>query len=384
MLVCTKPIRLFFLSINFLVFSLFFSTNVQAQSLSLYTPFTKIDAPPGQSINYSVQVVNNSSSIKTSNIKVIGLPKDWSYELKSGGWLVEQVSTLPKKTESLALNVNVPLKVDKGSYRFKVVADGYAVLPLTIVVSKQGTYQTQFTAKQYNLEGASNSTFTYNASLRNGTSENQVYALNAAYPSGWGVVFKVNGKQVSSINIEANQTQNIIIDVNPPSFIKSGTYKIPVSASADNTVSRLELETVITGTYNIALTTPTGLLSTDVTAGDNKKIKVLVKNMGSAALDKIKLSAQTPSNWKVSFDPKEIAHLDAGKVKEVDATIHVDNKALSGDYETKLDLRAAEASTDAKIRVTVHASVLSGWLGILIILMALSSVYYLVRKFGRR
>lgn len=384
MLVCTKTKRIFFLSFSFLVISILFPKHVQAQSLSLYTPFTKIVAPPGQNITYSVEVINNSNSIKASNIKVTGLPKGWSYDLKSGGWLVEQVSTLPKKNEKLSLNVNVPLKVDKGTYRFKVVAEGYTVLPLTIVVSKQGTYQTQFSSKQYNIEGASNSTFTYNATLRNGTSENQVYALKAITPSGWGVVFKANGKQVSSVNIEANQTQNIIIDVNPPSFIRSGTYKIPISASADNNVARLELETVITGTYNIAMTTPTGLLSTDITAGDNKKIKVLVKNMGSAALDEIKLKAETPSNWNVTFDPKEIAHLDAGKTKEVDATINVDNKALSGDYETQLDLRSSEASTNAKIRVTVHASMLSGWLGILIILMALSSVYYLVRKYGRR
>ncbi len=382
MLVCTK--RLFHVYFSFLVIYILYPTNAQAQSVSLYTPFTKIVAPPGKNINYSVEVINNSNSIKTSNIKVIGLPKDWSYELKSGGWLVEQISTLPKKEEKLSLNVNVPLKVNKGAYHFKVLAEGYTTLPLTIIVSKEGTYQTEFASKQYNIEGASNSTFTYNATLRNGTAESQVYALKALAPPGWNIIFKSAGKQISSLNIEANKKENITINVNPPSYIKSGTYKIPILANADNNVARLELETVITGTYDIDLGTPTGLLSTDVTAGDSKKLKVLVKNTGSTPLNNIKLNAQAPSNWTVTFTPKEVPHLDAGKTKEVEATIEVDNKALSGDYETKVKVRSQDASTDKIFRVTVHASVLSGWLGILIILMALSSVYFLIRKYGRR
>ena len=382
MLVCTK--RLFYLSFSIFLLSFLSPIHVTAQSISLYSPFTKIVVPPGQNINYSIEVINNSNSIKSSNIKITGLPKDWTYELKSAGWLVEQVSTLPKKDEKLSLNVNVPLKVDKGTYRFKVVAEGYTSLPLTVVVSKQGTYQTEFASKQYNIEGASNSTFTYNAILRNGTAQSQVYALKAINPLGWNVAFKANGKQVSSVEIAPNQTQNITISVNPPDFTKAGTYKIPILASTDDNSARLDLETVITGTYNIALTTPKGLLSEGVTAGDNKKVKVLVKNMGSAALDDIKLKAETPSNWSVTFSPKEITRLDAGKTKEVEATIKVDGKAISGDYETEFDARSKEISTDEKLRITVHASVLSGWLGILIILMALSSVYFLIRKYGRR
>ena len=107
--------------------------------MSLYTPLTKIIVPPGQTINYSIDVINNSSSIKTSNIKLVGLPDDWSYELKSGGWNVEQIATMPRGKEKLSLKVNVPLKIDKGTYRFKVLAEGYSSLPLTVIVSKQGS-----------------------------------------------------------------------------------------------------------------------------------------------------------------------------------------------------------------------------------------------------
>ncbi|ALJ04842.1 hypothetical protein APS56_06770 [Pseudalgibacter alginicilyticus] len=382
MIATTK--RLSYLFFSFFILISFYSNQVIAQSLSLYTPITKITVPPGQEINYNIDVINNSSSIKTSSLNIVGLPQDWNFDLKSGGWNVEQISVLPNNKEKLSLKVTVPVKINKGTYRFKVLANGYSVLPLTVTVSKQGTYQTTLTSEQPNIEGASNTTFTYNANLKNGTTQSQVYALKASPPSGWFAIFKANGKQVSSVNVEANQTQRITIELKPSENTKSGLYKIPITAQAENFSARLELETVITGSYSLSLSTPTGLLSTDVTAGEHKKLKLLLKNTGSAALNKINLKARTPSNWSVDFTPKEIPFLEAGKTEEIEAIINVHDKALSGDYETNFDAKASETSTLSKFRITVHASILSGWFGFFIIIIALGCVYYLIRKYGRR
>ena len=49
---------------------------------------------------------------------------------------------------------------------------------------------------------------------------------------------------------------------------EAGTYKIPVRAATNGSSADLGLEVVITGSYGIELTTPTGLLSTSITAGD--------------------------------------------------------------------------------------------------------------------
>ena len=50
----------------------------------------------------------------------------------------------------------------------------------------------------------------------------------------------------------------------------------------------LVLEVVITGSYNIELSTPTGLLSTKITAGDFKRVELVVNNTGSSDLNNIK------------------------------------------------------------------------------------------------
>lgn len=381
MFTCTKHLSCLFFLFTFIHL---LPHTTSAQGVSLYTPYTKITVPPGESLNYSVDVINKTGATRTSRVTISGLPEEWHYELKSGGYDIEEISVLPGEKKTLSLTVNVPFKIDKGTYNFNVTAQGYSTLPLAVTVSRKGSSQAQFSSKQTNIQGAANSTFTYNAELRNGSGENEVYALRAMKPRGWNVRYKVGGKQVSSVNVEPNQTQRITIEVYPPAEIKAGTYKIPVIAGSGSISARLELESVITGTYDISLTTPTGRLSTKVTSGGKKKIKLLVKNTGSAAVDNIELKAKTPVNWEVTFEPEKINHLESGKSEEVHATIAVDNKALAGDYMADLQATSPEAKSEASFRVSVKTSVLTGWAGILIILIAIGSVYILIRKYGRR
>lgn len=380
MLASANQLKLFLL----ILFSLVSGHVALAQNLSLYTPYTKVSVPPGEAIDYAIDLINNSSAIKTTDIAVVGLPKGWDFELKSGDWRVEQLSVLPKEKKNFSLKVNVPLKINKGNYRFQVVARGHTSLSLTVVVSEQGTYKTEFTSDQTNMEGAANATFTYNATLRNRTAEQQVYALRAQTPPGWNISFRANGKQVSSVDIEANRTQDITIEIDPPDEIEAKTYKIPVLAGTTNTSATLDFEVVIKGSTKIELTTPTGLLSTEITAGDSKRVQLTVKNTGSGDLKNIEMKFSAPANWDVVFEPTKIPFLRSGSTDDVFATIKADKKAIAGDYVVNLEAKTPEVSSKASFRVSVETSLLWGWLGILIILAALGGVYYLIRKYGRR
>lgn len=72
-------------------------------SITLYTPYTKISVPPGESIDYSIDIINSSSEIQNVEISVSGLPNGWNYILKSGGWKISQISILPgEKTEAFS------------------------------------------------------------------------------------------------------------------------------------------------------------------------------------------------------------------------------------------------------------------------------------------
>ena len=247
------------------------------KSVILYTPYTKISVSPGASIDYSIDLINNTDKLVNANLSVSGLSSSWKHEMKSGGWNLSQLAVLPKEKKTFNLKVDVPLKVSRGSYHF-VVSAGETQLPLNVVVAQQGTYQTEFTTDQPNMQGNSKSTFTFNATLKNQTADQQLYALMAKAPRGWNVIFKPNYKQATSAQVEANSSQNVSIDITPPANVEAGSYKIPVRAATGNTSAELELEVVVTGSYQMELTTPRGLLSSDVTAGDTKIDNKLFKS----------------------------------------------------------------------------------------------------------
>lgn len=354
------------------------------QQVILYTPYTKIAVPPGESIDYSIDVINNYDEVKNASLSVSGIPRGWKTEIKAGGFTVNQLSVLPGEKKNFNLKVEVPLKVNKGTYNFTVYAADLGTLPLTIVVSEQGTFKTEFTTTQPNMEGNSKATFTFNATLKNSTAEQQLYSLVANAPRGWNVVFKVNYKQATSAQVDANKTENLTIDINPPANVEAGTYKIPVMASNGSTADKIELEVVITGSYDMQLTTPTGLISSTITAGSTKRMDLVVKNAGSAELKDIQLSSTKPTDWEVTFEPAKIDALKSGETTNVTAIVKASKKALPGDYVLKMEARMPEVTSAVDFRITVETSLIYGWLGIFIILVVIGGIYFLFRKYGRR
>jgi uncharacterized membrane protein len=379
----TKWFRLF-LTLSMGIICLVSHANDVTESVTLYTPYTKISVPPGESIDYSIDVINNSKELQNVEISVTGMPKGWNYVLKSGGWTIGQLSILPGDRKSLSLKVDVPLQVNKGGYRFNVLAGGKWTLPLVVNISEQGTFKTGFTTTQANMQGNVNSTFTFNANLKNQTADKQLYALMANAPRGWNVTFKSNYQPVTSVSTEPNSTQPVTIDIKAPDKTEAGKYKIPVSAATSSSSADLELEVVITGSYSMELTTPTGLLSASITAGEAKQLELVINNTGSSELTDIKPEYSAPLNWSVTFNPLKVDRLPAGASSRIYATIKADKKAIPGDYVTNIEAKTPEVSSKASFRISVETPMLWGWIGVLIIFVALGSVYYLFRKYGRR
>jgi uncharacterized membrane protein len=198
------------------------------------------------------------------------------------------------------------------------------------------------------------------------------------------VQFEADGKKVTSVEIESGAEKTVTVKATPPNKIKEGTYEIPIGASNGSTSATQTLEAVITGSYGLQLSTPSGKLSFDITEGDTKTIELKVTNTGTSELSNIDLSDTVPADWEVKFDPDQINTLKAGESKTVDATVTAADDAIAGDYVVKMSATSDKASSEAQFRVAVETSVLWGWLGILIIVGVLGGLYYLFRKYGRR
>lgn len=347
-----------------------------ANEIEIYTPDTKISVAPGESLIYNLQVINHSNATKYCNLSISGVPKSWDYSLKSGSYNIKQVAVLPNDKQKLSLKIDIPLKVNKGNYPVTVYAGNFK-LPLIINISKQGSSKTEFTSEQANMEGHSTSSFTFKANLKNRTDEKQLYALRSKAPRGWQVTFKPNFKQATSVEIEENSSKDVSVEIKAPQNVSAGTYKIPVTAVNNQSSADLNLEVVIIGTYNINLTTPTCVVSTSITAGGKKETEFIVQNTGSVKLSNIKLSASKPSGWTINFSPSEIPSIEPGSSAVVKASISADSKAMAGDYMTNISAKVPEISSKVALRISVKTPMIWGWIGILIIVLALGSIIYL-------
>lgn len=241
-----------------------------------------------------------------------------------------------------------------------------------------------FTVRLMNIEAAANETFRYNATLRNPGTTPLVYQLSAAVPAGWMVGFRVQGMPVTALNLTGAKSEELSVEVNPSPNVKPGKYKIPVHAVSSHDTLLLELEAVVKGNYAVTLTTPTGRLSDEVTAGAHQEIHLTVKNTGTLTLKELELSAQLPPQWTCTFEPAKLQQLSPDASQEVIAKISVPDKTIAGDYAITFNVKSQESNAQAAFRITVKTSLLAGWLGILIILVAIGIVWYLIRKYGRR
>ncbi|NQD70418.1 hypothetical protein HP439_06770 [Sphingobacterium shayense] len=258
---------------------------------------------------------------------------------------------------------------------------------ITTVLKAQSTLiakQSSFEAKLLNIEASSKDPFRYNATLVNGSAEPEIFELTAQLPAGWQATYRIDGSQVTSIRMDAGQSRDINIEVNAPLTAKPAKYNLNFKAISKTDTLSLALEAALRGSYAVELTTPSGRLSDEVTVGAVKELKLIVKNSGTLPLNKLELKSQLPNKWEATFEPATIEQIEVGKSAEVQVSIKVPEKTIAGDYAAKLSVKNSDAQAETSFRFMVTTSLLSGWIGIVIILIAIGLVFVLIRKYGRR
>lgn len=359
-----------------------------AAGISIFTPHTGISLTPGETMNYNVTINNQSTEIKNLEIRLEDMPENWSYSVTKDGYAINRLAVEPGSSESITIDVEVPLQVEKGSYTFDIVTEDQSgvvtSLPVTIHVNEQGVFKTELTTDQPNMEGDADSTFRYDLEIYNRTAEEQHYSLRANAPRGWNVEFETDGKKVTSITVDSNQREQMAVEITPSEEVKQGEYEIPIMASSGSTEAEVNLEAVVTGKYEMELTTPDGRLSSDITPGGDKVIELEVKNTGTSSLKDISLSSNTPPEWNVEFEPANITSLEPGESATVKARVTASDNAIAGDYVVEMSAGSPEISSDASFRISVKTSMLWGWVGVLMIGVVIAGMIFLVRKYGRR
>lgn len=381
----------FFLTILVMLGLMLNPFSAQARTgLELSTDYPGITVTPGEDLTFDLQIKNTGPASQAVKLSVKQKPKGWKTVLKGNGKIIHQVYVSRDSTAGAALHVKVPDNASPGNYGIIVeaagVRGGWDNLRLDIVITKENIGQDELVTQYSELKGPSDATYNFRLDLSNNSSKDRSYSLSAKVPEGWQVSFTpaYKDQQIASLTVKAGQTEGLNVKIVPPARVKAGKYTIPVQAVSGSEKISTDLNVIITGSYELEFTTPSGRLNADIVAGKEKEITMEVRNTGSTELHDISFSAQAPQDWSVKFDPETVDVLKPGETRQISAIIKASSKAIAGDYVVSLSADTRETRDEADLRVTVKTSTLWGVLGLLIVLLVIAGVYRAFRVYGRR
>jgi uncharacterized membrane protein len=354
--------------------------------LTLTTPFPGVSVAPGTDVRFEITV--SAAANTRVALSVSGTPDGWTSTLRGGGFVVDAVQTDAAGAAAVELTVAVPPEATAGTARITVTGSGggSATLPLDIRVSDEAAGAVTLDTDFPSLQGAAGTTFTFNLTLSNDTAEDQTFAVTAVGPEGWDVTATLTGQaQAASAVVEAGSTSGITVTVIAPETVEAADYPIQVRATVGDQTIDGELSVVITGTNEMTLTTPDGSLSNRGASGGTITQQLVLVNDGTADLSNVQITATTPRDWTVTYDPSDtLETLAAGESATVTASIVPSNDAIAGDYVVTFSATGGDVSDEIEIRVTIETSPLWGFVGIALIVAVLAGLWWVFRTYGRR
>lgn len=380
----------FLMTAALVLLSAFPGVSFAAGGLTLSTTYPGIMVKAGENVNFSLEIANNSGAGQNVALSVESIPDGWKGYFEGSGKLVGRAYVNPDKPANVDFNVQVPADAAEGNYQIALKADagsGIAdLLNLELEVGAVEFVQGKFTSQYPELQGPGSAAFKYSVDLVNNSGEDQSYSLSAKAPDGWQVTFSpsYDAKQIASLSVKPGESQGLNVDIVPAQNVTAGKYTVTCSAVSATETLTTDLTVLITGTYNMELSTPTGLLSLDAHAGRETPVTLTIQNKGSAELKNVTLSSSAPANWAVRFAQPTIDTIAAGASQEVIAYVKPGTSAIAGDYAISISASTNETKSQADFRVAVKTPTIWGVVGIVIILALAYGLVRVFRKYGRR
>ena len=359
----------------------------QPQGLTIFTRYPAQETAIGENVTFDLTLrTETSPQIVRSDVE--DLPEGWTATFRGGGKIIRAAYVEPERDTSVNLRIELPGNVPADTYRFSVIARGESEngeLPIELTIKEKLPPRLELDVELPTLRGTLDTTFRFNATLRNEGDEDLSVNLMAEAPPGFQVTFKLTGQDVTSIPVAADESKRLNIEVRAFIEVPAGAYPISVLAQGGEALATTTLTAEVTGQPELTITTPDGRLSGKAYAGDETPLTLVVLNTGTAPARNVELSASSPSGWEVEFEPQQIAEIPSEQQVEVTVNIRPAEQAVAGDYVITIRARPEESGTEsAEFRITVLTSTLWGIVGVALIAVAVVVVGLAVMRFGRR
>lgn len=361
-----------------------------ASGFELYTTYPGLSVEAGETESFTMYVENNTGSNVDATLSIVTIPDDWTYYFSGDSTTVSQIHVQDGEEADFSFYVMVPEDTTEGTYTIEIQAttdtgvSDMQTLSLTVEEIEYG--QSSLDIDYPEQEGSSDSSFSFDATITNNSSEDQTFSLSSQTDAGWQVSFTPSSEstQVASIEVAAGSSEGVTITVTPPANVEAGTFTIPISASSTADTLSEDISITILGTYSLTLSTSDGLLSFDAHVNKESDVTLTVTNNSNVDLENINLTSSAPSDWTVSFETSTIETLEAGATVEITMHVTPSDSAMTGDYVTTITASCSEASDSAEFRVSVKTQTIWGIVAVLLIIALLLGVSIIFDKYGRR
>jgi uncharacterized membrane protein len=361
----------------------------EVKGLYLLADYPALSVEPGSTSTVNLKLRNYGLAPERLTLSVSGVPQGWIATLLGGGQPVAAAMPATDDSVPLDLRLEVPKGAQIGTHTLTVTAQGsvsQVSLPVNVTLSKELPAKLSVQPQLPELRGSSRSSFEYTLTVRNDSGKKLLVSLTADAPRNFDTSFSetYGTQQLTAVPIDAGKSKDVKLKVSPPSTVAAGHYPVKISVAAEGANAGAEVGLNITGEPKLTLAGPDGLLSANATAGTETAVPIVITNTGTAPAQNIQLSANAPTGWKVSFEPKDIDRIPPNQHKQVQALIRPPAKAIAGDYVNTLTASANGENGTANFRVTVTTSTMWGIAGVGIIGAALLIMVGAVARFGRR
>lgn len=361
----------------------------EPQGLWLVTPHPVFTASAAKPASISLTLQNDTKLPQRATLAVTGLPKDWSAQFLGGGETIGAAMVLPAKSQFVTLKVTPAADAKLDTYQFTVAAnyDGrIATVPISMTLSRKAEGGIKLQPELPALRGSAKSTFKYQIKVTNNGTADGLFNLTADTPPGFETSFTkgYGSDEITGIPVKAGATETVTLKVKLNASVAAGQYPISVNVLNGDQSAKTDLSLEVTGAPKLSLAGPHQRLSGEAVAGEAATFPFTLHNTGSAPASQIKMSAQAPNGWTVTFEPATINVLPPNGTQDVNVHIKPAGKAIAGDYMVNLRASTEADNTSEQFRVTVNTSTIWGLVGLAVIAAAVIVLALAVFRYGRR
>lgn len=354
------------------------------------TPYPSFNVAAGETVTLDLDVHNAGLPPQRVGLQLERLPDTWSAVFLGEGKRVQSVFVAPGGKTSVKLRLEPSAKAVDGTNRFEIVAvggDARFRLPIELATGQSLPPKLTLKPELPELRGSPTSDFEFKVAVRNDGGDDTTVRIDATAPQGFRarLTEQFGSQELTTLPLKVGQEKTVTLKVTPGGKVEEGTYPVGIRATTGKVEALAQLKMEVTGEARLDLTGPGERLSASAVAGEETAVDVIVANNGTAAVQGIKLAANAPSGWKVTFQPERLDALAPNARETVKALVVPASKAIAGDY--MLNVRAnAEggANKAADFRITVRTSTLWGIVGVLVIAAALLVLVVAMLRYGRR